>query len=332
MNDHAEHRISGRAAGLIVALALATVLWIGAPRALAYGTYMHGGMVTCATCHLDGHTRWKPVNEVCNTCHPGYALPSASAMCWTCHAPGQDMSGVRNDAACIAACHLADGATSTHAAHADRPATCTACHALTASVTDAVGSPHHTRPLPPPPTVAGFLPAAAAVGDLVTLAGTGFVGALSVSFNGTPADVFTLISDTKLTAIVPEGATSGAITVTTSGGAGTSATRLSVIGEVTAKVTLSVRAASLSLGESVLFTGAVRPASLAGGRVRCTVRLRASGAWMTVRVAVVRTAAGGLYRWAYTPPRKGRYGVRAAIAQTSAHTAARSRWVALTVR
>lgn len=135
--------------GLVLALAVIAVIGIAAQQALAYTTHVHGGIDTCEACHLNGHTLDTPVNEVCNTCHPGYALPSASTMCWTCHTPGQHMSGARNDASCTSACHLADGTTSTHVAHADRPTTCSTCHPLTASVTDAAGSPHHT--LPPPP-------------------------------------------------------------------------------------------------------------------------------------------------------------------------------------
>ena len=75
--------------GLCVVLAVAAVFGVVAQQAAAYRTYVHGGIDSCAVCHLDGHTRWTPVNEVCNTCHPGYAVPSASTMCWTCHAPGR---------------------------------------------------------------------------------------------------------------------------------------------------------------------------------------------------------------------------------------------------
>ena len=80
--------------GLFLALAVVAVTGIAAQQALARNTYAHGGMDTpdCGVCHLNGHTEDPPVNEVCNTCHLGYALPSASTMCWTCHNPGQDMT------------------------------------------------------------------------------------------------------------------------------------------------------------------------------------------------------------------------------------------------
>src|SRR5581483_8973866 len=57
----------------------------------------------------------------------------------------------------------------------------------------------------------------AKVGKTVEILGQGFTGATAVSFNGTPA-TFTVSSDTYLTAIVPDGATTGVVTVTTPGG------------------------------------------------------------------------------------------------------------------
>jgi uncharacterized repeat protein (TIGR03803 family) len=59
-----------------------------------------------------------------------------------------------------------------------------------------------------------FLPASGQVGSNVQLLGQGFFGATQVSFNGVPSS-FGPIYDTYLVAIVPAGATSGYITVTT---------------------------------------------------------------------------------------------------------------------
>jgi len=55
------------------------------------------------------------------------------------------------------------------------------------------------------------------VGSTVEILGQGFSGTSSVSFNGTAAK-FKVVSDTYLTATVPVGATSGAVSVATSGG------------------------------------------------------------------------------------------------------------------
>jgi len=320
--------------GLFLALAVFAGIGIAAPQALAYATYVHGSIDTygCEECHLNGHTLDPPVNEVCNTCHPGYALPSVSTMCWTCHAPGQDMSGARTDASCTAVCHLVDGTTSTHVAHTDRSSMCSTCHPLTASVTDAAGSPHHTLPRPPAPVLAAFLPTSGVVGDLVTLTGSGLIGAYAVSLNGTSATVFHLISGTQITAIVPGGATSGPIAVTTPGGTGTSATSLNVITAVTARVTLRAGTTSLLLGKTVRLTGALTPASLAGNRVHLIVKVRTNGEWTTARSAFLSTKKAGAYAWIYRPPRRGRYRVQATIAKTSAHSAAQSQRAAFTVR
>jgi hypothetical protein len=319
-------------AALVVAFVVAAVLAVAAQPAAAYGTYLHGGITACAVCHLDGHTNWKPVSEVCNTCHPGYRVPSASTTCWACHTPGQDMSGFRTDSVCTSACHLTDGTTSTHLAHADRSTACSTCHPLTVSLTDPGGSPHHTRPLPPAPVITSFLPTSAAIGDLVTLTGDGFTAAYAVSVNGTPATAFDVISATQLTLVVPVGATSGPITVSTVGGTSVSATDLLVATRVAATVTLRTGAASIVLGRAVHLSGVLRPASLGGTAVRLTVRVKMSGEWSTVRTALVNTAPAGAYAWSYRPLRRGRYRLQASVTPTAAHTAARSSWVTLTVR
>lgn len=59
------------------------------------------------------------------------------------------------------------------------------------------------------------------VGKTAEILGQGFSGATAVLFNGTQAS-FKVVSDTFLTATVPSGATSGPVTVTTSGGTLTS--------------------------------------------------------------------------------------------------------------
>ena len=88
------------------------------------------------------------------------------------------------------------------------------------------------------PTVGGFAPASGPVATGVTLTGTGFTGATGVAFNGVAAD-FTVDSDAQITATVPTGATTGAITVTSPGGTGTSATSFTVI-EAALSLTVTV--------------------------------------------------------------------------------------------
>jgi hypothetical protein len=71
------------------------------------------------------------------------------------------------------------------------------------------------------PTISAFTPSSGPVGTSVTLTGAGFTGATAVAFNGTSVS-FTVKSDTQISTIVPSGATSGSISVTTPAGTGTS--------------------------------------------------------------------------------------------------------------
>lgn len=57
-------------------------------------------------------------------------------------------------------------------------------------------------------------PSSGKVGVKISILGGGLTGATVVNFNGTPA-AFTVLSDTQISATVPAGATSGALTVTT---------------------------------------------------------------------------------------------------------------------
>jgi len=53
------------------------------------------------------------------------------------------------------------------------------------------------------------------VGSNAQILGQGFIGTTAVTFNGTPATTFNVVSDTYMTAVVPSGATTGKIVVTT---------------------------------------------------------------------------------------------------------------------
>jgi uncharacterized repeat protein (TIGR03803 family) len=77
------------------------------------------------------------------------------------------------------------------------------------------------------PGITSFTPTSGAVGTSVTITGTTLTGATSVKFNGKAA-TFTVNSDTKITATVPAGATTGKISVTTPGGSGSSTTDFTV--------------------------------------------------------------------------------------------------------
>ena len=70
-------------------------------------------------------------------------------------------------------------------------------------------------------TVTGFTPTTGPAGTSVVITGSGFTGATRVLFGGTPA-TFTVDSATQIRAVVPVGATTGSIGVTTPAGTGTS--------------------------------------------------------------------------------------------------------------
>jgi uncharacterized protein (TIGR03437 family) len=102
----------------------------------------------------------------------------------------------------------------------------------------------------PAPVISSFTPAHGADSTPVTITGTGFSnGTPSVTFNGTPA-VSTAMSDTQINTSVPAGATTGPITVATSGGTATSSTAFTVDPAIT-----GFSPSSGPVGASVMITG-----------------------------------------------------------------------------
>ncbi len=79
-----------------------------------------------------------------------------------------------------------------------------------------------------PPTITTFTPATARVGQTVTVNGTRFAGITNVSLNGLTL-AYTFVSTARITFVVPSGATSGFITITTPDGTATSATQFVVL-------------------------------------------------------------------------------------------------------
>jgi len=77
-----------------------------------------------------------------------------------------------------------------------------------------------------PPTISSFTPPAGPVGTSVVITGASFTGATQVKFNTTAATTYTVNSATQITATVPAGATTGAISVTTAVGTGSSGSSL----------------------------------------------------------------------------------------------------------
>ena len=104
------------------------------------------------------------------------------------------------------------------------------------------------------PAVSGFSPSSGPVGTKVTISGSGFGGATSVTF-GSAAASFTVASPTSITATAPSGG-NGQITVKTPAGSATSAGSFSVTTAQTPDYTISAAptSASVRAGGTVEYT------------------------------------------------------------------------------
>ena len=105
-----------------------------------------------------------------------------------------------------------------------------------------------------PPTVTSVTPATGPLtgGNTVTIAGTGFTGATSVTFNGVAATNFTVMSNTAITAVVPSSTTVGPVSVIVTTGVGSNAAN-SLYSYVIATPTLSEWGMITLAGLLVLF-------------------------------------------------------------------------------
>ncbi len=72
-----------------------------------------------------------------------------------------------------------------------------------------------------PPSISSFAPTSAPGGATITITGTNFTNATAVSFGGTPATSFNVVSPTSITAVVAASGSSGNVTVTAPGGTAT---------------------------------------------------------------------------------------------------------------
>ncbi|MFQ5605901.1 MAG: IPT/TIG domain-containing protein, partial [bacterium] len=79
------------------------------------------------------------------------------------------------------------------------------------------------------PVISSFAPASGLIGTEVTVSGSNFTGVTAVAVNGVSVATFTADSALQLRLTVPDGATSGKITVTNANGTGTSANDFAVI-------------------------------------------------------------------------------------------------------
>ena len=96
------------------------------------------------------------------------------------------------------------------------------------SVTTAGGIGASTAKFVVVPSITSFSPTSGPVGTAVTIIGNSFTGTTKVTFGGVAATSYQVINDTKVDALVPSGAVTGPIIITTAGGSGSSATNFTV--------------------------------------------------------------------------------------------------------
>ena len=105
------------------------------------------------------------------------------------------------------------------------------------------------------PTIASLAPASGPVGTTVTVTGSNLTGATALTLNGVAITGFTVVNATTLTFVVPTGATSGAVAVTTPGGTATSTTAFTVTVPVPAPTITSFTPTTGGVGTTVTVTG-----------------------------------------------------------------------------
>lgn len=165
-------------------------------------------------------------------------------------------------------------------------------------------------PVAPLPAITGFMPPSGPVGTTITLTGANFMGATAVTLDGVTVPDFTVVDATTITFVVPAGATSGLLTVTTPGGTATSPGPFTVtalqpvptIASLTPATavagseafTLTVNGTGFVDGSAVLFNGAVLPTTLVSP-TQLTAAVSASDVATagTVAVRVDNPAPGG---------------------------------------
>jgi hypothetical protein len=153
------------------------------------------------------------------------------------------------------------------------------------------------------PEITSFYPTSGYAGTSVTITGSNFTGVNDVRFNGMSAS-FAFVSDTRVTVVVPNGATTGRMTLTTPSGTATSGADFTVIG-------VHQRSVSLSVVRRLSATGRV---SVDDGYTACqryvpvVVKRFRHGHWRWV--TTTSTGEDGTFR-AFLPDRPGRYRARA---------------------
>ncbi|MGI4760329.1 MAG: IPT/TIG domain-containing protein [Janthinobacterium lividum] len=149
----------------------------------------------------------------------------------------------------------------------------------------------------PAPTLVSFTPAQGLVGTSVTITGTNLTGASSLTLNGLSVGSFTVVDAGTLTFVVPVGATSGLLAVTTPGGTATSTTAFTV---TLPAPTIANLAPSTAVAGSSDFTLVVNGTGFLAGSVvsfngAVLVTTYGSATQLTAAVPAAAISAAGTY-------------------------------------
>jgi hypothetical protein len=142
------------------------------------------------------------------------------------------------------------------------------------------------------PTIDAVTPSAGAAGGAVSIFGTNLTGASAVRFNGVSAS-FTTVNESQITAVVPGGATTGPVTVTTGGGTATSPTPFTVVIPPPEQVRVQV----VRQGPALAATFTARPSC---ERINQIVFGNQGSPFNNARVSIVSPAGPGVQTTGFT--------------------------------
>ncbi len=150
------------------------------------------------------------------------------------------------------------------------------------------------------PTITSFTPTSGPVGTSVVITGTNLTGTSAVRFNGLSA-TFSAVTATSVTAVVPTGATTGKVSLTTPGGIATSTADFTVTTAPIARVvTFGFHPNSRVSGQVNVSSGLASCRSL----VPVVIQKQKGGSWKWVDTTATRKS--GSYK-TYIPPSNGNF-------------------------
>ena len=161
----------------------------------------------------------------------------------------------------------------------------------------------------PAPAIVSFTPGSGAVGTTVTVVGSNLNGATALTLNGTPVGSFTVASPTVLSFVVPVGASSGLVAITTPGGTATSASAFTVLLPNPAPTISSLSPASAVAGSGAVTLVVTGTGYVSGSVVQfdglALATVFGSATQLTATIPATALATPGTYAVAVVTPAPG---------------------------